>query len=79
LDDLREKSDSESFDDEKERLNNIKKAMLVDQLREQLKNSDQEKSQIINDTNTNIERLESNLEFSTKANVIQREDYDLLQ
>ena len=53
--------------------------MLVDQLREQLKNSDQEKSQIINDTNTNIERLESNLEFSTKANVIQREDYDLLQ
>ena len=53
--------------------------MLVDQLREQLKNSDQEKSQILNDTNTNIERLESNLEFSTKANVIQREDYDLLQ
>jgi len=36
---LKEKSDSESFDDEKERLLNMDKAMQVDQLKEKLKNA----------------------------------------
>ena len=34
LDELKEKSDSESFDDEKEKILNVKKAMESDQLRE---------------------------------------------
>lgn len=38
LDELRDKSDSESFDDEKEKLLNVKKAMEADQLKEQVKN-----------------------------------------
>ena len=42
LDELREKSDSESFDDEKQRILNVKKAMEADQLKEKLKNLNQE-------------------------------------
>jgi hypothetical protein len=34
LEELREKSDSESFDDEKEKVLNVKKAMEADQLKE---------------------------------------------
>ena len=38
LEELKEKSDSESFDDEKEKLLNVKKAMQVDKLKEDVKN-----------------------------------------
>ena len=38
MEELREKSDSESFDDEKEKFLNVKKAMEADQLKEQIKN-----------------------------------------
>ena len=38
MEELREKSDSESFDDEKEKVLNVKKAMEADQLKEQIKN-----------------------------------------
>lgn len=36
IDELREKSDSESFDDEKERILNVNKAMKADQLKSEL-------------------------------------------
>ena len=37
LDELRDKSDSESFDDEKEKLLNVTKAIEADQMRETIK------------------------------------------
>jgi hypothetical protein len=38
IEELREKSDSESFDDEKEKALNVKKAMEAENLREDKKN-----------------------------------------
>ena len=38
LEELKDKSDSESFDEEKEKLLNVKKAMELDQLKEQIEN-----------------------------------------
>ena len=37
MDELRDKSDSESFDDEKERIMNVQKAIESEQLKEKLK------------------------------------------
>ena len=38
MEELKDKSDSESFDDEKEKLLNVEKAMEADRLKERLKN-----------------------------------------
>lgn len=38
VDELREKSDSESFDDEKQKILNVEKALEADRLRERVKN-----------------------------------------
>ena len=38
MEELKEKSDSESFDDEKEKLENIRKGLKADQLEETVKN-----------------------------------------
>ncbi len=42
LEELREKSDSESFDDEKERIMNVKKAQEAESLKERVKYLTQE-------------------------------------
>lgn len=38
IEELKDKSDSESFDDEKERILNVKKAMQAEKLKEEMKN-----------------------------------------
>jgi len=38
MEELKDKSDSESFDDEKEKLDNIRKGLKSDQFEEQVKN-----------------------------------------
>ena len=79
LDELREKSDSESFDDEKQRILNVKKAMETDQLKEKLKNLNQEMKIKQDEAAANLKRVENNLKFSTQANKNLKNDYDLLQ
>lgn len=79
LDELREKSDSESFDDEKQRILNVKKAMETDQLREKLKNLNQEMKIKEEEAASHLKRVENNLKFSTQANKNLKNDYDLLQ
>jgi len=59
LEELKDKSDSESFDDEKEHLLNVKKAMESDQLKEQLKNLNNEAKVRELEFGTNYKRIES--------------------
>ena len=78
IEELREKSDSESFDDEKEKALNVKKAMEAENLREDKKNLLNELKQKEIEFNQNLARLKSNLKFSTDSNVNLKNDYDLL-
>ena len=61
LNELKEKSDSESFDDEKAKLLNVKKAMESDQLKEQLKNLQNDIKVREIEYETNMKRIESSL------------------
>ena len=79
LDELREKSDSESFDDEKKRLLNVKKGMQLDKLREENKNLDLELKQAKQDGDANVLRLQSNLKAQRIGNQNLKNDYDSLQ
>ena len=58
LDELREKSDSESFDDEKERIMNVQKALEADQLKERLKNLKNDLLIKENEFRVNVKRVE---------------------
>ena len=58
LDELREKSDSESFDDEKEKILNVKKAKENDQLKGKLKNLAQEMKINQGEAQENLKRVE---------------------
>ena len=62
---MREKSDSESFDDEKQKILNVKKAMETDQLKEKLKNLNQELKIQEEEALSHLKRVENNLKFST--------------
>ena len=79
MEELKEKSDSESFDDEKEKLENIRKGLKSDQLEEQVKNlvNDAKVKQL--EFESNIKRIESSLKFSRDANTNLKNDYDNLQ
>lgn len=79
LEELKDKSDSESFDDEKEKLLNVKKAMEADQLKEELKNLKLDMKSRELEYLTNLKRIESNLHFSREANQNLKNDYDNLQ
>ena len=79
LEELKDKSDSESFDDEKEKLLNVKKAMQLDKLKEEVKNLELELKQLKFDNDANISRLQSNLNSQKIANQNLKNDYDSLQ
>ena len=79
IEELREKSDSESFDDEKERVLNVKKALEAQQLGEDVKNLKNEIKQKELEFAQNFERMKSNLKFSQDSNINLKNDYDLLQ
>lgn len=76
---LRDKSDSESFDDEKERLLNIKKANEADQLRNEVKNLNAEIETLKLDSKSNLYRIQNQLKFSQDANKALQTDYEFLQ
>ena len=57
LNELKDKSDSESFDDEKEKLLNVKKANQLDKLKEEVKNLELELKQAKQDGEANVTRL----------------------
>jgi len=76
---LRDKSDSESFDDEKERLLNIKKANEADQLRNEVKNLNAEIETLKLDSKSNLHRIQNQLKFSQDANKALQTDYEFLQ
>ena len=78
LDELREKSDSESFDDEKTRLLNVQKALEGEQLKKRLASLQAEVQIKAEDAKQNLARLEGNLKFSQDANTNLKNDYDLL-
>ena len=59
LEELREKSDEESFDDEKERILNVKKAMESEQLKEQVKSLKAELKSKKLESSSNFERIEA--------------------
>lgn len=79
LEELRDKSDSESFEDEKEKLLNVQKAMETEQLREQVKNLRQEIKDIASQNKENLDRLDQTLLQSRKSNLNLNEDYEMLQ
>jgi len=79
LEELRDKSDSESFDDEKEKLLNVEKALEADRLKERLKNLKIEVAQKDEELKSNLQRLNNSLKFSRGANVNLKNDYDSLQ
>jgi len=76
---LRDKSDSESFDDEKERLLNIKKANEADQLRNEVKNLNAEIETLKLDSKSNLHRIQNQLKFGQDANKALQTDYEFLQ
>jgi hypothetical protein len=78
MEELKDKSDSESFDDEKEKLENIRKGLKSDQLEETVKNlnNDQKVKQL--EFESNLKRIESSLKFSRDANTNLKNDYDNL-
>jgi len=78
IDELREKSDSESFDDEKEKLLNIKKAREAEMLMEKLKNAEVQLKLNKSDNEASLKRIEDNLQFSRDSNQNLKSDYDLL-
>ena len=69
IEELQEKSDSESFDDEKERILNVEKALESNRLKEKVKNLQTESKIKEEKTTAEIKRLEEGLEFSRGANV----------
>lgn len=79
IEELRDKSDSESFDDEKERILNVKKALEADQLRVKVKNLEAEINELEKNHQVNVSKIEGSLNFSRAANQGLKNDYDLLQ
>ena len=78
MDELRDKSDSESFDDEKTRILNVQKALEGEQLKKRLASLQAEIQIKGEDAKQNLSRLEGNLKFSQDANTNLKNDYDLL-
>ena len=79
VEELREKSDSESFEDDKEKLLNVQKALEADRLKTQVKNMQAEARLKEEESRTNLDRLENQLKFSRDANASLKNDYDLFQ
>lgn len=79
IEELKDKSDSESFDDEKERLNNIKKAMKAEQLQAENNLLQNEIDTLKAESESNISKIQNQLKFSRDANINLKNDYDLLQ
>ena len=79
FDELREKSESESFDDEKARIMNVQKALESEQLKLRLQ---QAKNDLLNkeeEFDQNMGRIMQQLKFSQDANKNLKTDYDNLQ
>lgn len=79
IEELRDKSDTESFDDEKEKLLNVEKALEGDRLKEQLKIIKSEMKGKDEEVKQNMTRLEGSIKFSRAANKNLKADYDSLQ
>jgi len=77
IEELKDKSDSESFDDEKERILNVEKALELDRLKAKLANIKNEQKIVEEETKSTMKRLEQGLDFSKEANVNLKADYDL--
>lgn len=75
---LREKSDSESFDDEKEKILNVEKALKADIMKGQIETLKVEAKSKKAEYDANLLRLQQSLKYSTDANQNLKEDYDLL-
>jgi hypothetical protein len=75
---LRDKSDSESFDDEKEKLLNVEKALEADRLKERVRNLNNDMKILEDETKSNISRMDGSLKFARDANLSLKNDYDLL-
>ena len=78
IEELKEKSDSESFDDEKEKLLNMKKAREAEMLTEKIKNLEVQIKLNQSDAKASMKRIEDNLQFSRDSNQNLKNDYDLL-
>ena len=78
IEELKEKSDSESFDDEKEKLLNMKKAREAEMLTEKIKNLEVQIKLNQSDAKASMKRIEDNLKFSRDSNQNLKNDYDLL-
>jgi hypothetical protein len=78
VEELRDKSDSESFDDEKEKLLNVEKALELGRVKENLKNLKMDMQGKEDEFESNVKRMESSLEFSRAANRNLKSDYDIM-
>jgi hypothetical protein len=77
LDELKEKSESEDFEEEKKKLLNVEVGVDVESLKSKIKQLNVEMKIKQQEFQTNIARLENNIKFSREANSKLRQDYDL--
>lgn len=76
VDELREKSDSESFEDEIQKKLDVTKVLRSDKLKQELENALLEIKQLKHDYEANLARMQSNLKYSRDANQSIKNDYD---
>lgn len=79
LRELKERSDSENFDEDKEKLLNVKKAREAEILQEKVLNLENEVKIKELEYTSNSTRLEQNLTFSREANAKLLSDYNMVQ
>ena len=79
VEELRDKSDSESWDDEKERVLNVEKALKADILKGQIDVLNAEAKGKKAEYDANLLRMQQSLKYSQDANQNLKEDYDLMQ
>lgn len=78
MDELKENSDSESFDDEMEKILNMEKALEVDRMKSKIKILESEAAKLKFETRFNNKRFEDNLTQTRNTNMSLKKDYDLL-
>ena len=79
IEELRDKSDSESFEDEKERLLNMDKALMADQLKKEIPLLKAEIETLKTNSDSNIAKLKNQLNFSLQSNKNLKNENDALQ
>lgn len=75
---MQAKSDSESFDEDKQKILNVQREVEVEQLREKLKILKAEMKTNEQNMNHHVSKIDHNLQFSRDSNMKLKSDYDIM-